>query len=148
MPILLRYFRDRDGSILLPPDEETAEIIRRTHPLNYCEATTLAEVDAIQAELERDERIRLEREGQREDEQWRERRDSIRSSLTSRMSSAATSEYEREFIRLYLQLSDQRKRDLYKSRFTCDQAYFAAREFDNPDSAIDRSLTLGEGRKS
>lgn len=129
MSVLLQYYEDAQGNIQLPPDEECFWTICPPG-FERREAHYLHEVDKVKDRLESDERRRLELEGQREAAVMAPRIKAIRENLQSRMSSSATSAYEREFISLYLQLSDERKRELYRQRFACDNAYFELREFD------------------
>lgn len=138
MAILLEYYERANGDILLPPDH--ASFLEFLPPgCVRCEATDLRQIDRIQGRLEQQERIRLEQDGQREEAALAERRAEIRSSLTTRMTSAATTQYERDFLAAYLKLSDQRKRDHYQKRFTCDMAYFEMREFDRPRTPDERT---------
>jgi hypothetical protein len=121
------YFVRRDGKILLAPASDT-----QTPPgCDRRKVETLDELDHLQRILEQETRSQCQQEIERDQKVWYERRKEIRDRLLSRMNSSATSAYEREFIQLYLQISDDRKRDLYKQRFMCDQAYFMAREFDD-----------------
>jgi hypothetical protein len=57
----------------------------------------------------------------------------VRDRLYAKMISSSTTPYEREFIRLYLELREE-KREKYRQKFLGDQAYFIAREYDNPET--------------
>ena len=43
-------------------------------------------------------------------------------------------EYEKEFIPLWLKLRDEKRAEMYKKKFMCDQAYFMALEFNDGGS--------------
>jgi hypothetical protein len=128
--IHLVYFKSRDGTISLPPTDDTP------CPPGYmrCEANTLDEVDKLQKRLQQATYERCQRELQRDEEAFAESRERVRANLTARIASSATTEYERDFLKLYIQLRED-KRDKYRSRFTCDRAYLLARENDEKTSA-------------
>jgi hypothetical protein len=130
MAIHLTYFEDRNGSISLPPTDDTP------CPPGYDrrEANTLAEVDRLQSRLQRDTYERCQRELLRDEEATTEARERVRSALTAKIASAATTEYERDFLREYLKLRED-KRAKYRQRFTCDVAYLEMRENDHPRNA-------------
>jgi hypothetical protein len=130
MAIHLVYFKSRDGTISLPPTDDTP------CPPDYmrCEANTLDEVDKLQKRLQQATYERCQREYQRDEEAFREARERVRSSLTTKLSSAATDEWEKEFIRGYLQLREE-KREKYRNVFMCREAYLMARENDEKSSA-------------
>ena len=137
------YFVNKDGDLLLPPTTEDARWLYRTHYQHrgweWQEASTLVEVDALQARLVSRERDKLQREVQRDERLLMRRREEIRSSLYQRMISAATSEYEREFLRLYLQLREE-KREKWRQRWLERTSYLWAREQDSHTSATERML--------
>lgn len=121
------YFVHRDGHILLAPMSDSPT------PPN-CErrkVETLAELDQLQERLENDTKRQCQQEIERDQRVWANKRQQIRSNLLERMKSSKCSAYEREFIQLYLQISDERKREVYRNRFMADTAYFMAREFDD-----------------
>jgi hypothetical protein len=128
--IHLVYFKSRDGTISLPPTDDTP------CPPGYmrCEANTLAEVDLLQRQLQQATYERCQRELRRDEEAFAESRERVRSSLTAKIASSATTEYEREFLRAYIQLREE-KRDKYRQRFACDVAYLEMRENDRPRNA-------------
>jgi hypothetical protein len=128
--IHLVYFKSRDGTISLPPTDDTP------CPPGYmrCEANTLDEVDKLQKRLQQATYERCQRELQRDEEAFAESRERVRSSLTAKIASSATTEYEREFLRAYIQLREE-KRDKYRQRFACDVAYLEMRENDHPRNA-------------
>jgi hypothetical protein len=128
--IHLVYFKSRDGTISLPPTDDTP------CPPGYmrCEANTLDEVDKLQKRLQQATYERCQRELQRDEEAFAESRERVRSSLTAKIASSATTEYEREFLRAYIQLREE-KRDKYRQRFACDVAYLEMRENDRPRNA-------------
>ena len=140
MALHVVYFQNRFGHIALPPNDDCPTL----PGYERREANTLDEVDKLQLKLNQQTVEELEREGVREQLVWGEKMRQVRSDLITRMHSAATTQYEKDFIAHYLMLSDQRKRDQYKSRFTCDRAYFAAREFDNPEEATVRALDIAD----
>jgi hypothetical protein len=62
------------------------------------------------------------------------RRAAIRDRIYQRIASSATTEYEREFLKLYLQLRDERKKEIYRQRFFEYQTFhFYARHNDLGD---------------
>jgi hypothetical protein len=130
MAIHLVYFKSRDGTISLPPTDDTP------CPPGYmrCEANTLDEVDKLQKRLQQATYERCQRELRRDEEAFAESRERVRSSLTAKIASSATTEYEREFLRAYIQLREE-KRDKYRQRFACDVAYLEMRENDRPRNA-------------
>ena len=130
MAIHLVYFKSRDGTISLPPTDDTP------CPPDYmrCEANTLDEVDKLQKRLQQATYERCQRELQRDEEAFAESRERVRSSLTAKIASSATTEYEREFLRAYIQLREE-KRDKYRQRFACDVAFLELRENDKPRNA-------------
>jgi hypothetical protein len=130
MAIHLRFFERRDGTVLLPPTDDTPcppDCIDR-------EANSLAEVDRLQRRLQQATYERCQRELQRDEEAFAESRERVRSALAARIASAATSEYEKEFLRGYIQLREE-KREKYRQRFACDRAYLEMRENDRPRNA-------------
>lgn len=121
------YFVHSDGHILLAPMSDSPT------PPN-CErhkVETLAELDRLQERMEGDMKRQCQQEIERDQQVWYQKRQQIRSNLLERMKSSKCSAYEREFIQLYIQISDERKRALYRNRFMADTAYFMAREFDD-----------------
>ena len=138
MAILLVYFENKHGNVCLPPTNDCPTL----PGYERRECHYLHEVDKIQKRLYAQTVDELEREGIREQAVWGQRMAQVRSDLITRMHSAATIQYEKDFIAAYLCLSDERKREQYRSRFTCDMAYFAAREFDNPEEATVRALDI------
>lgn len=134
------YFQRSDGMKILPTyDAGHPELARkvfeeryRNHPTEkwmWCVTNgTLSSVDALQKDLEDQER--------RNDKQMLAAhgfmRDAVRSrvadNLRQRMCSAATSEYEREFIAAYLKLREDPKRDKYRQALEHRNYYLYARE--------------------
>lgn len=124
------YFKRRDGKILLAPDSSTP-----TPPnCDRCKVETLDELDRLQEYLETETKSQCAQEIERDQSVWHEKRQEVRNRLHSRMASSACSDYEKEFLSLYIKISDERKRKLYKQRFMADTAYFMAREFDDGGS--------------
>ncbi len=138
------YFASPSGEVVLPPTTEDARWLYRTHYQNHgwewCEASTLAEVDALQDRLVSLEKDKLEREVERDERMLAPRREEIRSALYQRMTSAKTDEFEKEFIRLYLQLRED-KREKWKQRWLERTSYLWAREQDSHTKATDRMLS-------
>lgn len=95
-------------------------------------ADTLADVDKLERILQLQEREEAEREGQREVEMLEARRKAIRDRIYQKIASSETDEWNKEFYRLYLQLSDERKKTMYRQRFLERQSYLWARHNDTP----------------
>src|ERR1700690_2878842 len=115
MAIHLRYFERKDGTVLLPPTDDTpcpADCLD-------LEANTLDEVDRLQKRLQQATYARCQQEQMRDEAAFAEARERTRSALTAKIASAATSQYERDFLREYIKLREE-KREKYRSRFTCD----------------------------
>src|SRR5262249_2128693 len=107
------YFRYPSGHLTLAPFSECptpAGAIRE-------EADTLPQIDRLVDTLRRQEYEAAQNEMHRDMNQFAQRERDIRDKLYARMTSNVTTEYEKEFIRLYLQLRDERKRELYRQRF-------------------------------
>jgi hypothetical protein len=130
MAIHLTYFESKDGTISLPPSDDTP------CPPGYDrrEANTLAEVDRLQKRLQSATYERCQRELMHDEQALAESRERVRASITARIASAATTEYEKEFLREYIKLREE-KRDKYRQKFTCDVAYLEMRENDKPRNA-------------
>jgi hypothetical protein len=95
-------------------------------------ADTLSAVDKLERTLQLQERESAELEGQREVELLEARRKEIRDRIYQRISSSETDEWNKEFYRLYLQLSDERKKKMYRQRFLERESYLYARHNDTP----------------
>ena len=130
MAIHLTYFESADGTISLPPSDDTP------CPPGYDrrEANTLAEVDRLQKRLQSATYERCQRELMHDEQALAESRERVRASITARISSAATTDYEKEFLRCYIQLREE-KRKAYQKKFSCDVAYLEMRENDKPRNA-------------
>lgn len=125
------YFENNQGRIALPPS--TAQALQIKDRMNRAgwelrEASTLGEVDALQKRLEEQTYRERQREIEMDQRMGGHVRASIRSRLYQRMISSSTGDYEKEFIKNYLQLRDDKRTD-YQKRFSADQMYFEAREF-------------------
>jgi hypothetical protein len=130
MPIHLRFFERRDGTVLLPPDDTTpcpADCLDR-------EANTLTEVDALQRRLQQATNDRCQRELQHDEEAFASARQRVIDNIHAKLASSATSQYERDFLREYIKLREE-KREKYRQRFACDVAYLEMRENDRPRNA-------------
>ena len=130
MAIHLLYFESADGTISLPPSDDTP------CPPGYDrrEANTLAEVDRLQRRLQQSTYERCQRELMHDEQAGAESRERVRASITARIASAATTDYEKEFLREYIKLREE-KREKYRQRFACDVAYLELRENDHPRNA-------------
>ena len=134
------YFSHPVHGIALPPSGKSARFLYeargasgrsfKDHGFEYCEAGTLAEVDALQKRLVAQEMEKLEAAAYRDDAQsagaWREVGDRLR----GKMVSGSTSPYEREFIEHYLKLREQ-KRDRHRQRWMERTMFLEAREMDD-----------------
>jgi hypothetical protein len=130
MAIHLKYFERPDGTVLLPPTDDTQcppDCIAR-------EANSLAEVDALQRRLQAATYARCQRELEADESAFAAVRSEVASRLSQRMASAATTQYEKDFLREYVKLREE-KRDRYRQRFTCDRAFLEMRENDHPRNA-------------
>lgn len=132
------YFRCYDPSLANPSRPRGYLLIAPytacPTPFGYeqCAAETLADVDKLEAALVQQEREGWEQEAEIDEMKFSEARNAVRDRLYARMTSAATDEWEKEFIRLYLQLRDERKKEMYRQRFLERQAYLWARHNDTP----------------
>ena len=97
------------------------------------EADTLSQIDRLVDTLRKQEYESSQREMQHDMNQFATIERSIRDRIYQRMTSSSTSEYEKEFLRLYMQLRDERKRELYRQRFLEAQWFLHSREFDLGD---------------
>lgn len=93
-------------------------------------ADTLPAVTKLERKLQQQESEQAEREGQRETELLERRRKELRDRIYQRIASSDTDEWNKEFYRLYLQLSDDRKRKKYQQRFLERQSYLYALHHD------------------
>ncbi len=93
-------------------------------------ADTLSAVDKLERILQHQEYESAQREGQRDMELLEARRKEIRDRIYQRISSSETDEWNKEFYRLYLQLSDERKKKIYAQRFLERESYLWARHND------------------
>jgi hypothetical protein len=138
-------FASRDGEVVLPPTTEDARWLYRTYYQNrgweWCEASTLAEVDALQDRLVSLEKDKMDREMEHDEKLLAPKREEIRSNLSQRMISAKTGEWEKEFIRLYMQLRDEKKKEAYRQRYLERTSYLWIREMDANTKATDRMLS-------
>lgn len=127
------YFRYPDGHINLAPYSDfptPTDAIRE-------EADTLSKVDDLLDILQRQEYLRGQEELAAEEDRFAPGRQSIRDRIYARITSGATSPYEKEFLRLYLQLRDVRKRQLYQQRLLEYQMFLWARENDSGSRRVD-----------
>ena len=100
-------------------------------------ADTLPAVDLLERTLQQQEREQSAREGEREWALLEVRRKAIRDRLYERINSSSTDEWTREFLKLWLQLSDERKRQQYAQRFLEHESYLWARHNDCGDRKAD-----------
>lgn len=126
------YFINSSGTIALPPSTGYAQMVKenmRRKGFELREASTLAEIDQLQKHMIQQEYAANQRRMEVEEAMGSRIRSSIRDRLYARMVSGSTGAYEKEFIRNYLQVREDR-REKHRSRFACDQMFFAAREYD------------------
>ena len=95
-------------------------------------ADTLPDVDKLERKLQRQELEQAEREGEREMSVLEARRKELRDRMYQHMTSSETDPWNKEFYRLYLQLSDERKKKMYAQRFLERESYLWARHNDTP----------------
>jgi hypothetical protein len=95
-------------------------------------ADTLAAVDRLERTLQQQEVEAAEREHLRDVSLLEARRKEWRDRIYQRITSSVTDEWTREFLKLYLQLSDERKRKVYAQRFLERESYLWARHNDTP----------------
>jgi hypothetical protein len=127
------YFRYPNGHLVLAPYSDfptPSGAIKEA-------ADTLAQVDRLEAALQRQELDRGEQELQHDVERIQAKSQEVRDRIYARMVSGSTTPYEREFLRLYLQLRDERKREKYRQRFLEYSMYLSARHND-----------IGKGRRA
>ena len=139
MAIHLYYFKNRDGDIQLPPNDECY--------FTFCppgydrfEANTLEEVDQLQRDLQQLTYRRQHAEMEHDEVVWRAARQTVIDSLHRTLASSTTTPYERDFIHAYIQLREE-KREKYRAKFLCDRAFLEMREMDKPRNPEE---TLGE----
>jgi hypothetical protein len=96
-------------------------------------ADTLAAVDKLERILQHQEYEAAQREGQRDMELLETKRKELRDRIYQRIASSETDEWNKEFLRLYLQLSDDRKKKLYAQRFLERESFLWARHNDIGD---------------
>jgi hypothetical protein len=132
----LVYFRYPNGHLTLAPftDCPTPDGAIRE------EVDTLISIDKVVDILRRQEADAAQREMRYDMALTKQREQEIRDRIYQRISSSATTEYEREFLRLYVQLRDERKRELYRQRFMEAQWYLHARENDLGDREADKEM--------
>ena len=120
------YFRYPNGHLTLAPftDCPTPEGSIRE------EVDTLPQIDKLVDILRRQEYETSQREMHYDQALIATKDKEIRDRVYQRISSSATTEYEKEFLRLYMQLRDERKRELYRQRFMEAQWFLSAREND------------------
>lgn len=140
------YFENVDGHILMPPQEkgQGEELPRRLFEQLYKkkgydwkEAGTLDAVDRLQSRLIEQEQRVLTRQGFVMDQAREQARKQTTSRFLQTLASSSTSEYEKEFIRLWMDMSED-KRKIYTQRFTERNMYLEAREFDSTHKIEDR----------
>lgn len=126
------YFRYPNGHLTLAPysDFPTPEGAIREG------ADTLADVDRLEAILQRQERDTWEKEAERDEALLAERRRALRDRFSQRLASSATDEWEKEFLRLYMKLDDSKKAN-FRQRFLERSMYLHARHND-----------VGKGRRA
>lgn len=130
----LVYFRYPNGHLTLAPfsDCPTPDGAIRE------ERDTLHEIDKVVDILRRQEYESAQREMHNDMNLVAARDKEIRDRIYQRMTSGSTSAYEKEFLRYYLQLRDERKREIYRQRFLEAQWYLYSRENDLGDRAADK----------
>ena len=144
------YFENRAGDIVLPPVTKEGEArwvyeyakdangrTFRDKGYDWREASTLAEVDRLQDRLVEAERRKAENELERDERLLAGKRTDVRSRLYQRLVSSSTSPYEREFIELYLQMREEKRKEI-RQRWLERQAYLWAREMDANTKPTDR----------
>jgi hypothetical protein len=139
------YFASQDGQVILPPTTEDARWLYRTHYQNrgweWCEASTLAEVDALQDRLCSLDKDKREMDFERDERKFAEGRERIRSSIYQRMISSSTSPFMRDFYWYYLHVHQPEKREQYRQRYFEATSYLWSREMDNSTKATDRMIS-------
>lgn len=93
-------------------------------------ADTLPDVDKLERRLQEQCRREFEAEGLREETKFAGRREAIRERILRHISSSDLDEYNKEFLRLWIQLSDERKRKMYAQRFLERETFLWARHND------------------
>jgi glucan phosphorylase len=128
------YFRYPNGHLVLAPfsDCPTPDGAIKE------EADTLTQIDKLVDQLRKQEYETSQREMHYDQSLMASKDKEIRDRIYQRISSSATTEYEKEFLRLYMQLRDERKREMYRQRFMEAQWYLAARENNLGDRAADK----------
>jgi hypothetical protein len=120
------------GYILLVPYTGGGDRCECPTPAGYRleYADTLPAVDILERKLQQQERDGAIAEGVRESQTFAGIQSQIRDRIYEHIKSSATDEYNREFLRLWLQLSDERKRKKYSQLFLERESYLWARHND------------------
>lgn len=143
------YFINVGGVIALPPSTEYALAVKdrmRHRGFELREARNLPEIDRLQKHMEEQEYRNCQAQLERDHSLRARVRARTRSNLMQRMVSSATSAYERDFIQNYLML-DEAKREKYQQRFSQDQMYFEAREFESGNKRMqDANQNVPDGK--
>jgi len=133
------------GHFVLPPVEMgqgpgLARMIweRRYKEQGYewCEASTLSDVDELQSRLIEQESRILEAQGQMLDNVREASRKATASNLRQRMVSSSCGPFEREFIQLWLSM-DEEKRKKYTQRFTERNMFLWAAAMDSGNNRVE-----------
>lgn len=95
-------------------------------------ADNLTDVDKLERRLQQQERDQAERDGERECTLMEARIKANRDKIYARITSSETDEYNKEFLKLWLQVSDERKRKMYSQRFLERESYLWARHNMSP----------------
>ena len=143
------YFENSHGVIALPPSTDYALMVKdrmRHRGFELREACNLPEIDRLQKKMEEQEYRNCQAQLERDHSLRARVRARTRSNLMQRMVSSSTSAYERDFIQNYLML-DEAKREKYQQRFSQDQMYFEAREFDSGNKRMqDANQNVPDGK--
>jgi hypothetical protein len=140
------YFENAGGHILMPPQEKGQgeatprrlfDQLYKKKGYEWKEAGTLNDVDRLQSRLIEQEQRVLTRQGFVMDQAREHARKQTTSRFLQTLASSSTSEYEKEFIRLWMDMSED-KRKIYTQRFTERNMYLEAREFDSNHKIEDR----------
>jgi hypothetical protein len=143
------YFENSRGVIALPPSTDYALMVKdrmRHRGFELREARNLPEIDRLQKKMEEQEYRNCQAQLERDHSLRSRVRARTRSNLMQRMVSSSTSPYERDFIQNYLML-DEAKREKYQQRFSQDQMYFEAREFESGNKRMqDANQNVPDGK--
>ncbi len=141
------YFQNQSGYVILAPEEigKGLEVAKRMYEERYkyqgwmwCETDgSFSDAAKLQKRLQEQALIEARQKRDTTMESYNRTKEAIAARMRAQMESSSCSNWERDFIKLWLQLSDE-KRAKYEQRYTETVSYLWAMEQDSGTKVEDR----------